>query len=257
MARETQRVRVGPRVLDLLVATRNDIWAIVLMRGVPLKIAPDPSDEDSMEYEPALQTNAAAVDNELALLPVFGLPKGGFVPNIFFDDQVSGIKRVGPELARNMVLVTRLDAAKPSDVRRMIDDTLTAEKTRLAGLAVIDTRGFTDEHGGYTIGDDWLRSSRDALVKDGWAVKFDDKPDCLPATDPCNQVAIYLGWYNQDCRRAVGDGAEPFCARRHRLSSPFVQRQHGSEVNGSTGSRRCWPMARRRRWAWSTSPISR
>jgi uncharacterized protein (TIGR03790 family) len=198
MARETQRVRVGGRILDLLVATRNDIWAIVLMRGVPLKIAPDPSDVDSMEYEPALQTNAAAVDNELALLPVFGLPKGGFVPNTFFDDQVAGIKRVGPDLARAMVLVTRLDAAKVSDVRRMIDDTLTAEKNRLAGLAVIDTRGFTDKNGGYTMGDDWLRSSRDALVKDGWAVKFDDKPECLPATDPLNQVAIYLGWYNQD-----------------------------------------------------------
>ncbi len=198
MARETQRVRVGNRILDLLTATRNDIWAIVLMRGVPLKIAPDPSDADSMEYEPALQTNAAAVDNELALLPVFGLPKGGFIPNIFFDDQVSGIKRVGPELARNMVLVTRLDAAKVSDVRRMIDDTLTAEQNRLAGLAVIDTRGFTDKAGGYTMGDEWLRTARDSLVKDGWHVKFDDKPDCLPATDPCNQVAIYLGWYNQD-----------------------------------------------------------
>ena len=68
MARENQRVRVGDRMLDLLVATRNDIWAIVLMRGVPLKIAPDPSDADGMEYEPALQTNAAAVDNELALV---------------------------------------------------------------------------------------------------------------------------------------------------------------------------------------------
>ncbi len=168
------------------------------MRGVPLKIAPDPSDVDSMEYEPALQTNAAAVDNELALLPVFGLPKGGFVPNIFFDDQVSGIKRVGPELARNMILVTRLDAPTVSDVRRMIDDTLTAEQSRLAGQAVIDTRGFTDEKDGYTCGDDWLRGARDMLVKDGWAVKFDDKPDVLPATDPCNQVAIYMGWYTPD-----------------------------------------------------------
>ena len=198
MARDTQRVRVGNRELELLVATRNDIWAIVLIRGVPLKIAPDPSDADSMEYEPALQTNAAAVDNELALLPVYGLPLGGFVPNLFYDDQVSGIKRVGASLARNMVLVTRLDAPKASDVRRMIDDTLYAENHRLAGQAVIDTRGFTDEKGGYTVGDDWLRASRDMLVKDGWDVKFDDSPNVLPATDPCNQVALYLGWYTQD-----------------------------------------------------------
>jgi uncharacterized protein (TIGR03790 family) len=206
MVRQPQHVQVRNRVLDLLVATRNDIWAIVLIRGVPLKIAPDPSDEDSMEDEPELQTNEAAVDSELALLPVFGLPKGGFVPNIFFDDQVSGIKRVGPELARNMVLVTRLDGPKVSDVRRMIDDTIYAEKNRLAGLAVVDSRGFTDVKDGYTCGDIWLRSARDSLVQDGWIMRFDDKPAVLPGTDPCNQVALYLGWYHD---MAIGPWITP------------------------------------------------
>ena len=198
MVRQTQRVRVNDRYLDLLVAIHNDIWAIVLMRGVPLKIAPDPSDVDGMENQPELQTNAAAVDSELTLLPVFGLPKGGYVPNIFFDDQMTGIKRVGPELARNMILVTRLDGPTPADVHRMIDDCIYAEQHRLAGLAVIDTRGITDVKDGYISGDIWLRSARDSLVKDGWDVKFDDKPELIPATDPCNQVAIYLGWYSQD-----------------------------------------------------------
>ncbi len=206
MAREPERVRVGNRALDLLVATRNDIWAIVLMRGVPLKIAPDPSDEGGMEYEPELQTNAAAVDNELALLPVFGLPKGGYVPNIFFDDQASGIKRVGPELARNMVLVTRLDGPRPSDVRRMIDECLNAEKNRLAGLAVVDSRGITDVKDGYLSGDVWLRNARDSLVRDGWDVKFDDKPELIPATDPCNHVALYVGWYHD---AAIGPWVTP------------------------------------------------
>jgi uncharacterized protein (TIGR03790 family) len=191
MARESERVRVGNRFMDLLVATRNDIWAIVLIRGVPLKIAPDPSDDDSMEPQPELQTNAAAVDSELALLPVFGLPKGGYVPNIFFDNQMSGIKQIGPT---------------PSDVRRMIDETLNAEQNRLAGLAVVDTRGLTDVKDGYTSGDIWLRSARDSLVQDGWDVKFDDKPDVLPATDPCNQVAIYLGWYHDG---AIGPWVTP------------------------------------------------
>jgi uncharacterized protein (TIGR03790 family) len=206
MARTPRRVQVGDRFLDLLVATHNDIWAIVLMRGVPLKIAPDPSDQDGMELNPELATNAAAVDSELALLPVFGLPKGGYVPNIFFDNQVAGIKRVGPELARNMILVTRLDGPRPSDVRRMIADTIYAEKNRLAGLAVIDSRGLTDVKDGYTSGDIWLRGARDALVHDGWDVKFDDKPDVLPATDPCNRVALYLGWYHDG---AIGPWVTP------------------------------------------------
>ena len=195
MARTSQQVRVGNRYLDLLVATRNDIWAIVLMRGVPLKIAPDPSDEDGMEPEPELQTNAAAVDNELALLPVFGLPKGGFVPNVFYDEKATGIKRVGPELAKSIILVTRLDAPTPLEVRRMIDDSLYAEKNRLAGLAVVDSRGMTDAKNGYTLGDVWLRSARDRLAMNGWIVEFDNHDEIIPATDPCNHVAFYLGWY--------------------------------------------------------------
>ena len=198
MTRQSQSVRVGNRVLQLLVATHNDIWAIVLMRGVPLKIAPDPNDEDCMEHEPELATNAAAVDNELALLPIFGLPRGGYVPNVFFDNGSTGLKRIGPELAKNIVLVTRLDGPKASDVRRMIDDTLYAEKNRLAGLAVVDTRGKTDVRDTYTSGDTWLRGARDLLVQDGWSVKFDDKEAVIPATDPCNQVALYLGWYTID-----------------------------------------------------------
>jgi uncharacterized protein (TIGR03790 family) len=197
MFRVPEMTRIGNRSLDLLVAVRNDIWAIVLIRGVPLKIAPDPSKEDSMEPQPIFETNAAAVDSELALLPVFGLPEGGYVPSVFFDNQVQGIKRVGAELARNMILVTRLDGPQPSDVRRMIDDTIYAEKNRLAGEAVIDTRGITDNSNAYMVGDVWLRKSRDLLAQDGWAVKFDDNPDVLPPTDPCNQVALYLGWYTQ------------------------------------------------------------
>lgn len=202
LTRQNAQVKTGAQIFNLLVATHNDIWAMVLMRGVPLKIAPDPDDNFSMETEPELRTDAAAVDSELALLPIFGLPKGGYVPNIFFDTPANGtgIHRVGPELARNIILVTRLDAPKVSDVRRMIDDTLFAEKNRLAGLAVIDTRGVTDVKNMYISGDTWLRAARDTLVQDGWAVKFDDKAFVLPPSDPCNHVALYLGWYSGDAQ---------------------------------------------------------
>ncbi len=196
LVREPREVPVNGRTLSLLMATRNDIWAIVLMRGVPLKIAQDPDDYFGMESKPELQTNAAAVDSELTLLPVFGLPLGGFVPNIFYEGQPGGLKEIGPELARNMVLVTRLDGPTVADVRRMIDDSIYAEQHRLAGLAVVDTRGLTDEHNGYTPGDDWLRGAHTALVKAGWTVEFDDKPEVIPPTDPCNDVALYLGWYS-------------------------------------------------------------
>jgi len=195
ISRRSESVHYGNRTLQLLVANYNDIWAIVLIRGVPLKIAEDPETEDGMEKEPELQTNAAAVDSELALLPIFGLPYGGFVPNPFFDRDSTGEIRSGPELSTKIILVTRLDGPKPSDVRRMIDNSIWAEQNRLAGLAVIDSRGFTDVNNGYTSGDTWLRSARAMLTNDGWSVKFDEKPETIPATDPCNNVALYLGWY--------------------------------------------------------------
>lgn len=196
MTRRSEQVRVGNRMMELLIATRNDIWAIVLMRGVPLKIAPDDTVEGALQPQPELQTNAAAVDSELALLPVFGLPYGGYASNAFFDATATGLVRAGPELATKLILVTRLDGPTPDNVRRMIDDSLYAETNRLAGEAVIDSRGKTDVKDTYTQGDTWLRKARDLLALDGWSVKFDDKDAVLPATDPSNQVAIYMGWYS-------------------------------------------------------------
>jgi uncharacterized protein (TIGR03790 family) len=206
ITRRNEQVPYQNRMLELLMATHNDIWAMVLMRGVPLKIAPDPSDADGMQSQQELATNAAAVDSELALLPIFGLPLGGLVLNSFFDADMTRLQHAGPELALKIILVTRLDGPKPKDVRRMIDDSIYAENNRLAGLAVIDTRGLTDVKNVYTIGDVWLRRARDLLVRDGWTVKFDDKGEVLPATDPCNQVALYLGWYAGD---AVGPWITP------------------------------------------------
>ena len=198
MERHTVTAHLRGQSLTLLTATRNDIWAMVLMRGMPLKIAATTDNGDTMQTQAELRTNAAAVDSELALLPVFGLPLGGFVPNPFFDTANSGELRAGPELATRLILVTRLDGPTPGIVRRMIDGCLAAETHRLAGAAVIDSRGFTDPKNGYTQADDWLRKARDLLDADGWCVSFDDEPETLPATDPVNEVALYLGWYKSN-----------------------------------------------------------
>jgi uncharacterized protein (TIGR03790 family) len=206
MTRRSVPVHLAGRPVDLLIATRNDIWAIVLMRGIPLKIANDPALTGSMQADGALQTNAAAVDSELALLPIFGLPLGGFIPNAFFDGAAGGVVRAGPELSTKIILVTRLDGPTPADVRRMIDDSLYAEQNRLAGLAVIDTRGFEDVKNPYTLGDVWLRGACTLLGQDGWSVRLDINPDVLPASDPLDQVALYLGWYHDG---AVGPLVTP------------------------------------------------
>jgi uncharacterized protein (TIGR03790 family) len=193
--RHTVKAQTNAGTVEVSAATRNDIWAIVLMRGVPLKIAASPLPQPGLESQPELKTDAAAVDSELAMLPIAGLPLGGFVPNPFFDSANAGEVRAGPELATQLVLVTRLDGPTAFNVRRMIDDCISAEKNRLAGEAVIDSRGFTDAKNGYTEGDEWLRKARYLLAADGWPVFFDDHPETLPETSPVNQVALYLGWY--------------------------------------------------------------
>ena len=206
MERRSATALLNNGTADILVATRNEIWAMVLMRGVPLCIAEDPNVHGTMEDTPAFQTNAAAVDSELALLPMFGFPLGGMVPNPFFDAANTGMVRIGPELATKIILVTRLDGPTPDDVRRVIDDSLYAEQNRVAGLAVVDTRGITDPNNAYMGGDDWLRRAHQMLQKAGWPVEFDDKPDVLPASDPCNRVALYLGWYHDG---AIGPWVTP------------------------------------------------
>jgi uncharacterized protein (TIGR03790 family) len=206
MERRSERALINNGTITVLAATRNDIWAMVLMRGVPLRIAEDPNVHGSMEDLPRMETNAAAVDSELALLPMFGFPPGGVVPNLFYDEFSTGLVRAGPELATKLILVTRLDGPTPADVHRMIDDSLYAEENRLAGLAVIDSRGITDPGDPYRAGDEWLKRARGDLEKGGWSVYFDDKPDVLPATDPCNRVALYLGWYHEG---AIGPWITP------------------------------------------------
>ena len=206
MERRSAPALINNGTINLLVAVRNEVWAMVLMRGVPLRIANDPNLHGSMEETAPLQTNAAAVDSELALLPMFGFPPGGLVPNLFFDVSNRGLVRTGPELATKIILVTRLDGPTPDDVRRMIDDSLYAEENRLAGLAVVDTRGLRDPGNAYTPGDDRLRSAEHLLEKAGWSTEFDEQPDVLPASDPCNHVALYLGWYHEG---AIGPWVTP------------------------------------------------
>ncbi|MEJ0000987.1 MAG: TIGR03790 family protein [Verrucomicrobiota bacterium] len=226
IVREPQRVRVGERVLDLLVATRNDIWAIVLIRGVPLKIANDADDYFGMEAKPELQTNAAAVDSELTLLPVFGLPLGGFVPNIFFDEQPHGLKQIGPELARNIILVTRLDGPTPDDVRRMIDDSLEARAPPAGwprrGRRARPHRSAQRLHRGAMSGCA-ARARRAGEGRLDGALRRQPGPDLAgrPAQPGRDLPRLVFG----GALRPVLHAAGPLRARRHRVPSAFLQRR--------------------------------
>lgn len=190
----TATVNMGTSVKKMEVASENQIWAIVLMRGVPLKIRNDDSHSTAPEVPDQFRRNEAAVDSELALLP-FGDPEiAGFVPNPYFTD--SGLRPFSGELAKRMILVTRLDGPTPDDVRRMIRDSVAAEQLELTGRALFDARGIRDETSGYMTGDVWLRQSAGFSRDAGLEVYLDDRGPTLAGTQPLEDIALYGGWYD-------------------------------------------------------------
>jgi uncharacterized protein (TIGR03790 family) len=194
--RQPGRSPYGAQQIPVMAARQNDIWAIVLIYGVPLKIAHDPKLTDAPATNAALNTNASSVDSELTLLPYQGMPITSYVPNSY--NLVSSERSFDGLDAKHMVMVTRLDGPAPADVRRLIDDALFAEQSRLVGNVYIDARGIKDKSQGYYQGDRWLQQSATYLKKAGLPVTIDDTPELFPNALPWTNIAMYAGWYGSD-----------------------------------------------------------
>ena len=178
-------------------AQDNPIWIMVLIRGIPLKIAEDPTLLAPEALMAQLRPNAAAVDSELALLPIQGLPLYGLVANPYFADK--RIRPFGQFFANYMILVTRLDGPTPAIVRRMIQDAVDTEKTELTGRAFFDLRSIEKKDDPYRMGDDWIERASLLFQARGFEVEIDRRPDVVSKYAPWDQIAFYAGWYTQDC----------------------------------------------------------
>lgn len=176
------------------VVTASSIRYVAIMRGMPLKIAPDPSIPPAgfVNGLPALisSRNDASVDSELTTL---GMPlpsPGGIFPNPYF-------RRFTPILQdpvyAGLLLPSRLDGPTPFIVRAMIDDAISAEAEGLAGWSYVDGRGITT--GGYAEGDQWMGNLVVAMRAQGLPVIFDNNPQTFPAGYPLTDAAVYFGWY--------------------------------------------------------------
>lgn len=177
-------------------AKENPIWIMVLMRGMPLKIAEDPTILAPENLMSQLRANAAAVDSELALLPIQGLPLYGLVANPYFAD-----KRIRPFssfFANYLIMVTRLDGPSPGIVRRMIQDAVEVEKTELTGRAFFDLRSIEKKDDPYRLGDEWIDRAATLFRSAGFEVEIDRRPEVAPKYAPWDQIAFYAGWYTGD-----------------------------------------------------------
>jgi len=167
---------------------------IVLCYGVPLKITSDPSLKEAgvEKLRPELQRNDAAVDTELALLPLARAKYqlSGPLPNPFYG--ATNGTTLNP--TNNPLMVTRLDGPTAEIALHLVDKAVQAETNGFWGRAYFDTRGLTN--GEYKVGDDWIRGAAGVARRLGFETTVDTAPETFPASFPMSQIAIYVGWYD-------------------------------------------------------------
>ena len=176
----------------VIMPVANDIAVLVTLRGVPLRIKPTPKPAAGAAAKPAEESNPiagsdeAAVDSELAIFGVEGLPTAGVLRN-FYHQATEGIA------ARRLpaqVLTARIDACSLATCQRMIRDAVEAEKTGLWGMAYVDIANKFPQ------GDQWLEAVVKANLKTGIPTVVDRFNETFPKNYPMTEAALYHGWYD-------------------------------------------------------------
>jgi uncharacterized protein (TIGR03790 family) len=178
----------------LVVSSR--IRYAVLCYGVPLRIAQDPNlKEEAMEKAmPEVRRNEAAVDSELALLPLIQEkhPLNGWLRNPVYG--MTNAAALDP--TNGVLMVARLDGPSPAIARGLVDKALEAETHGLWGRAYFDLRNTTAP--GLKMGDDWIRAASEICRRLGFETVVDENEGTFPAGFPMSHIALYLGWYDEN-----------------------------------------------------------
>ncbi len=138
----------------------------------------------------------AAFDSELMLIKKEPYDLNLWQPNPYY----LGFRNRKPDIGPDEVMMTsRLDGATDTIVKRVIDDTMEAEKSGLKGKAYFDARwkdpGKKDVSG-YAFYDRSLhRAARSLSEKNRIRTVLDDSPD-LFQEGQSPDTALYCGWYS-------------------------------------------------------------
>ena len=167
----------------------NKIRVLTLMRGMPLRIKPEPKPKDFKgdPKNPTVGRDDAAVDSELSLFGVEGLSNDSVLENRYFKSEKSITEARLPYL----VLTARIDAASTATCERMIRDAVETEATGLWGMAYVDIANK------YPEGDAWLEGVVKENIKVGIPTVVDRFNDTLPKNYPMTSAALYYGWYDE------------------------------------------------------------
>jgi uncharacterized protein (TIGR03790 family) len=208
------------------LVNESKIRYAALCFGVPVKI-----EQDNRVHEPNPENlpaptlrNEAAVDSELALLPMHyaKLSLNGPIGNRFYA--ATNISSLHP--TNGILMVARLDGPTVDIARGLIDKSLQAEKDGLWGRAYFDFRGITN--GEYKVGDDMLRAAEKTAARHGFDTIHDDQEAVFPPGFPMPQIGLYAGWYSYNVSGALArptvefmPGA--FAYHLHSFSAEFVR----------------------------------
>jgi len=166
------------------------IAALVVCRGVPLRIANDPSlfkEAKPLTDHAEFRTNQGAVDSELSLLARSNYPINASVPNPLFH-----IVQPTDEERSLVVEVSRLDGPMAADAMGLVDRAVEAESTGLLGRAYADIAGPNEN------GNHWLESAASQMAALGFDLSVGRGPGTVPATARFDAPVLYFGWYTQD-----------------------------------------------------------
>lgn len=188
--------------------TESQIRHLVLCHGVPVKIAPDKAlaEPGADKLQPELRRNEAAVDSELAALPLaLGRhPLHSALPNRNY----AATNTAALHPTNGILLVARLDGPSATIARGLVDKAMQAERDGLWGRAYFDARGITS--GGYLTGDEWLRKAAETARRFGFETTLDDTEPTFSAGFPLSQVGLYAGWYDGSVSGPFKAGAVEF-----------------------------------------------
>jgi uncharacterized protein (TIGR03790 family) len=144
-----------------------------------------------------LTTDAwASVDSELTIVRAVGAPTGGWIENPFY---IGFRNRPASVPKENVVMVSRLDGPTAASVKKIIDDSIIAEKTGLSGIAYFDARwpkGPLPAKSAYQVYDRSIHQAAAQVEKSGRMPVVIDAADSLFQPGQCPEAALYCGWYS-------------------------------------------------------------
>ena len=168
---------------------------------IDLKVRKDKQDELSRlkknlsNYRKTID-KVASFDSELALIKKESYSLNMWLPNPFYI----GFRNQETPIKKSEVLMTsRLDGADETIVKRIINDSIEAEKEGLTGSACFDARWKDPGDGnlsGYAFYDRSIHKAAQFLLKEKRIqVTLNDDPALFQKGD-CPDTALYCGWYS-------------------------------------------------------------